>query len=161
MSARTGRQGGFTLVELLVAIALSALVALVLAQTFLVGYGVLTAESRALAGDTAISTATLSLTRDLSSGTVSSALPDSLTAGSGTLSLSYGNPAVTVSYSIDAAGNLIRSVAGVSSVSSRGLQQLLVTAGTPACFLSVTLTPSAVGATPQTVQIGQRPQGCF
>lgn len=161
MSARAGRQRGFTLIEMLVALAITSLVALVLAQTFLVGYQVLTAESRALAGDTAISSATLTLTRDLTSGTVSSSLPDTLGPSSGTLTLSYGTPPVPVSYSIDAADNLVRTVAGVTTVSSRGVRQLVVAAGAPACYLSISVTPSAVGATAQTMRIGQRPLGCY
>ena len=161
MSPRAGRQRGFTLVELLVALALTSLVALVLAQTFLVGYQVLTTESRAIAADTAISSATLTLTRDLSSGTVTSALPDTLTPSSGTLTVSYGNPPVAVTYRVDAAHNLVRTVAGVSTVSSRGMGRVVITAGAPACFLSVSLTPSAAGAAAQTLRIGQRPLGCF
>ena len=161
MRPRPGGQRGFTLVELLVALALTSLVALVLAQTFLVGYTVLTTESRAIAADTAISSATLTLTRDLSSGTVSSALPDTLAPASGSLSLSYGNPAVSVTYRIDAARNLVRTVAGVSTVSSRGLRQVVVTQAAPACFLSVSLTPSATGAAAQTMRIGPRALGCF
>jgi prepilin-type N-terminal cleavage/methylation domain-containing protein len=154
-------QGGFTLVEMLVSLALSAMVALVLAQTFLVGYQVITAESRVIAGDEAISSASLSLTRDLSSGKTTSVLPLTLTPGSGTLLVVYGNPPTTVTYSIDANSNLIRGVGGTSSVASRGLRQLDLSAGLPLCYLSLTLTPSAAGASAQTLRVGERSLGCF
>jgi prepilin-type N-terminal cleavage/methylation domain-containing protein len=156
-----GRQRGFTLVELLVTLALTSLVGLVLAQTFLVGYQTLTAESRAIAADQAISSATLSLTRDVTSATVSSALPVTLTTSSGSLVLAYGTAPVIVTYTIDASNNLLRSVGGVSTVASRGVQQLVVSRGAPACLLSVTVTPSTTGAAAQTVNLGQRPLGCF
>lgn len=160
MKSRSG-QRGFTLVELLVVLALTSLVALVLAQTFLVGYQVLTAESRAIAGDQAISSASLSLTRDLSSGKTTSVLPLTLAPSSGTLVVVYGNPPVTVTYSIDASNNLIRTVGGASTVSSRGLKRLDVSAGAPICYLSLTLTPSAAGAAAQTLRVGERTLGCF
>ncbi|TMD15083.1 MAG: prepilin-type N-terminal cleavage/methylation domain-containing protein [Chloroflexi bacterium] len=154
-------QRGFTLVELLVGLALSSVVALVLAQTFLVGYQVLTAESRAIAGDQAISSASLSLTRDLSSGKTTSVLPLTLTPGSGALLVVYGSPPVTVTYAIDASANLIRTAGGASTVSSRGLQRLDLSAGLPLCYLNLSLTPSASGAAAQTLRVGERTLGCF
>jgi prepilin-type N-terminal cleavage/methylation domain-containing protein len=158
---RVRSQRGFTLVELLVSLALTAMVALVLAQTFLVGYQALTAESRAVAGDQAISSASLSLTRDLSSGATTSILPLSLTPSSGSMIVVYGSPPTTATYTIDASSNLIRSSGGVATVAARGLKRLDVNAGLPACYLSLTLSPSAAGAAAQTLQVGERSLGCF
>lgn len=155
------RQQGFTLVEILVGLAITAMIALVLSQTFLVGYRVLSTEAREIAADQAISAASLSLTRDLSSGQTTSALPVTLTPSSGTLTLTYGSPAVAVTYTIDANKNLIRTVGGAARVQSRGLQQLMVSAGAPACSLTVTLLPSATGASSQTLLVGERSLGCF
>jgi prepilin-type N-terminal cleavage/methylation domain-containing protein len=161
MSRNRRRQAGFTLVELLVSLALSAMVALVLAQTFLVGYQALTAESRAVAGDQAISSASLSLTRDLSSGKTTSVLPLTLTPSSGSMVVVYGSTPTTATYTIDASNNLIRSSGGTSTVAARGLKRLDLSAGVPLCYLSLTLTPSTTGAAAQTLQVSERSLGCF
>lgn len=159
-------QAGFTLVEMLMSLAILGIVSVVLAETFIVGYTTLSTESRQLAADNAASDASLWLTRDLQSSTLNSTLPATMTPGSGTtLSLNYGNPSTTVVYSIDAQGNLRRAMSGgAATAAARGVARLTVAAGgglTPACDLTVTITPSARGAIARTLQVGQRVGGCF
>lgn len=158
-------QAGFTLTEMLISLAIVGIVSVVLAETFVVGYTTLSTESRQLAADNTASDASLWLTRDLQSSTLNTALPVTLTPGTGTLSLSYGNPSTTVTYSIDASGNLQRAVSGgATTAAARGMAQLTVaTAGgsNPSCYLTITITPSANGARVRTLQVGQRVGGCF
>jgi len=151
-----------------VALLILTLLAVALGGTFLVGYKTLTREARQIAGDTAVSSASLTLLRDLSSSSITSPLPDTISPGAGTLTLTDGptSGAATVTYTIDANNNLIRTLSGASTGSftaARGIQLVTVSSGTPACRLSVSLTPSAVGASTQTLTVDQRvgTAGCF
>src|SRR5213080_2367385 len=110
-----GGQRGFTLVEVMVSIAIFTIVSLAMAGTFLVGYRAISNEARVIAADTAVSNASLWLTRDLNSATTTSGCPCTIQAGS-PLTLTYGVPPVTVVYSVDGSRNLIRTVGGSAQV---------------------------------------------
>jgi prepilin-type N-terminal cleavage/methylation domain-containing protein len=154
--SRTSRQRGYTIVEALIAIAILSIVTLVMAGTFLVGIRAISNESRVIAADNATSDASLSLVRDLSSaaavtaGTINAATP---------MTLTYGSPAITVVYSVDASRNLIRTVNGTAQVAARGITS--VTIAVAGCYATVTIQPSAVGATSSTLNVSNRPGGCF
>jgi len=153
---RTSRQRGYTIVEALIGISILSIVTLVMAGTFLVGIRAISNESRVIAADNATSDASLSLVRDLDSaaavtaGTINAATP---------MTLTYGSPAITVVYSVDASGNLIRTVNGTAQVAARGITS--VTIAVAGCYATVTIQPSAVGATASTVNVSNRPGGCF
>jgi prepilin-type N-terminal cleavage/methylation domain-containing protein len=160
VSARRRRQAGFTLVEVLVALLVTSVVMLALAGTFLIGYRALSQEAQQIAADEAISQASLSLTRDLSSAT-SWVVTGALGPGNGqTLTVTYGSPATVVVYSISANRDLLRTT-GVPSVAARGVQSVSVATGAPACYLTVTILPSATGAVSQTLNVGLRTGGCL
>jgi prepilin-type N-terminal cleavage/methylation domain-containing protein len=161
VTARRQRQAGFTLVELLVGMAIMSIVSLALAGTFLVGYRTISQEARQIAADQAVSSASLPLLRDLSSATTIST--STITTGSGTLTVTYGTPITTVTYGIDSKNNLIRTVGASAKVASRGMQRVTVALPSPACYYTVTLTPSATGAVAVNLNMSSRvgPQGCF
>lgn len=154
--SRGARQRGFTLVEALVGTALFSIVALVMASTFLVGYRTINNEARLIGADTAVSNASLSLVRDLNSA---NAIPIGTINSLNTLTLTYGSPAVTVVYSIDANRNLIRTVNGSAQVAARGITSVAIAA--PTCYATITIQPSAVGAAAVTLNVSNRPGGCF
>ncbi|HEY0493974.1 MAG TPA: prepilin-type N-terminal cleavage/methylation domain-containing protein, partial [Candidatus Dormibacteraeota bacterium] len=119
MSAERGhRQAGFTLIEVMVSLMIAAIVSIALSGGYLVGYRTISTEARQLAADQAVSAASLSLTRDLSSATTIGT--GSITPGPTTLVVTYGLPATTVTYRIDAGNNLTRTVGGVTKVAARG-----------------------------------------
>ena len=154
---RRRRQAGFTLIEMIVSLAIVTIVTVALGGTFLVGYTAISREAREIAADTAISDASLTLTRDLQSA---AAVPTGIiTSGAGALSLTYGSPPVTVVYTVDANKNLIRTVGAQPFVAARGMTS--VTVGTAGCYATVTLQPSATGAAAQTLNVGNRPGGCL
>jgi Tfp pilus assembly protein PilE len=159
--ARRHRQAGFTLVEVLVGTLVGTAVAIALASAFLVGYRTISQEARRIAGDQAISNASLPMLRDLTSATTSST--GTITPGVGTLTITYGTPVTTVTYRIDARNNLIRTVGAVSTVAARGMSSASIAPPAPACYYTVTLTPSAVGAVAVTLNVSARvgAQGCF
>jgi len=162
--ARRHRQTGFTLVEVMVGVMVGTAVALVLASAFLLGYRTISREARQIAGDQAVSGASLSMVRDLTSASTIAPTPLTITPGAGTLTITYGNPVTTIRYTIDARNNLIRTVVGgASGVAARGMQRVVVAAPVPPCYYTVTLTPSAIGAAAVTLNISRRtgPQGCF
>ncbi len=166
MIGQRRRQAGFTVVEAMVSLAVLSIMAVALGGTFLVAFTSLSREASQIAAGTAVSAASLALTRDLSSSTVTSALPDTLTVGSGTLVLTAGPPGATTTatYTIDANSNLVRTLSGAASGSftaARGVKTLTVSSGIPACQLTVSLLPSATGATAQALTVSQRTQGCF
>ena len=163
MTARRHRQTGFTLVEVMVGLLVMSLVAVAMASAFLVGYRTITTEARQLSADQAVSTASLPLVRDLTSATTIS--QGTITPGVGLLTITYGNgPVKTIRYRIDARSNLIRTlVGGASTVAARGMQSVRIAPPAPACYYTVTLTPSAVGAVAATLNVSTRvgPQGCY
>jgi prepilin-type N-terminal cleavage/methylation domain-containing protein len=162
VTARRRRQGGFTLVEVLVGLLVGTVVSLALASAFLLGYRTISQEARQIAADQAISNASLTLLRDLTSATTIST--GTITAGSAPpLSVTYGVPATTATYGIDAKNNLIRTVGGTQRVAARGMARVVIAPPGPACYYTVTLTPSAVGAVAVTLNASTRvgPQGCF
>jgi len=159
MRSRNPRQGGFTLVEVLVAIAVLSIVGLALAGTFAIGARTINQQAREIAADTAVSQASMSLVRDYSSA--SSVSTGTISSGSGSLTVTAGSPATTVTYTIDANQNLIRTVGAAASVAARGLSSLTVATGNPACYLTLTIQPSAVGAAAKTLNVGIRTGGCF
>lgn len=149
-------QRGFTLVETMVGIAVFAIVSLVMISTFLVGYKTISTETRIISADTAVSEASLSLVRDLNSATTLVAGTISTTS---TVTLTYGSPAVNVVYSVDARGNLIRTVNGSPQVGARGIRNVVIMVS--GCYATVTIQPSATGATASTLNVSNRPGGCF
>jgi len=153
---RATRQDGYTIVEALIGIAVLSIVTLVMASTFLVGVRAISNEARIIAADTATSDASLSLIRDLNSavvvtaGTINAATP---------MTLTYGSAPTTVVYSVDGSRNLIRTVNGTAQVAARGITS--VTIAIAGCYATVTIQPSAVGATASTLNVSNRPGGCF
>ena len=150
------QQAGFTLVETMVGIAIFAIVSLVMISTFLVGYRTISTEARIIAADTATSNASLSLVRDLNSA---NALPAGTISATSTVTLTYGSPAVTVVYSVDANGNLIRTVNGSAQVAARGITNVVISVS--GCYATVTIQPSASGTTASALNVSNRPGGCF
>lgn len=153
---RRTRQAGFTILEMAVGVAIMALVSIAMGGTFLVGYKTLTTEARVIAADTAINEATLVLTHDLSSA---NALVAGTIGGASTLTLTYGSPATTVVYSVDANNNLIRTVNGSTQTAARGISTVAV--ATTGCYATVSIQPSATGAAAATLNLSNRPGGCF
>ena len=149
-------QRGYTIVEALIGITILSVVTLVMGGTFLVGVRAISNEARVIAADNATSDASLSLVRDLNSavavtaGTINAATP---------MTLTYGSPVITVVYSVDANGNLIRTVNGTAQVAARGITS--VTIAVAGCYATVTIQPSAVGASASTLNVSNRPGGCF
>lgn len=153
---RRRQQHGFTLVEMAVGVAIMVVVSIALAGTFLVGYKTLTTEALTIAADTAVNEASLVLVKDLNSASA----PVAGTIGGGsTITLNYGSPATTVVYSVDGSTNLIRTVNGSAQTAARGITSITVT--TTGCYATVTIQPSATGATASTLNVSDRPGGCF
>lgn len=153
---RANRQRGYTIVEALIGITILSIVTLVMASTFLVGVRAVSNEARIIAADNATSDASLSLVRDLNSavivtaGTINAATP---------MTLTYGSAPTTVVYSVDGSGNLIRTVNGTAQVAARGITR--VTIAVNGCYSTVTIQPSAVGSSASTLNVSNRPGGCF
>lgn len=153
---RAARQQGYTVVEALIGITILSIVTLVMASTFLVGARAISNEARVIAADNATSDASLSLVRDLNSaaavtaGTINAATP---------LTLTYGSGPTTVVYSVDGNRNLIRTVNGAAEVAARGITS--VTIAVTGCYATLTIQPSAVGATASILNVSNRPGGCF
>lgn len=155
---RRSQQHGFTLVEMAVGVAIMVVVSIALAGTFLVGYQTLTTEARAIAADTAVNEASLVLVKDLNSA---NALVPGTAGGVSTITLTYGAPATltTVIYSVDGSNNLIRTVNGSAQTAAREITRItLMTIG---CYATVTIQPSTTGASASTLNVGNRPGGCF
>jgi type II secretory pathway pseudopilin PulG len=161
VSAGQHRQAGFTLVEMMVGTLVGTAVSIALASAFLLGYRTISQEARQIAADQAISTASLPMVRDLTSATTIS--QGTITPAVGTLTITYAVPVTTVTYRIDARNNLIRTVGGVATVAARGMASVRIAPPAPACYYTVTLTPSAVGAVAVTLNVSTRvgPQGCY
>ncbi len=153
---RTARQQGYTIVEALIVITILSIVTLVMASTFLVGVRAISNEARIIAADNASSDASLSLVRDLNSAVT---VPVGTINGATPMTLTYGSTPVTVVYSVDANSNLIRTLNGSAQVAARGVTS--VTIAVTACYATVTIQPSAVGATASTLNVSNRPGGCF
>jgi prepilin-type N-terminal cleavage/methylation domain-containing protein len=163
MSPRGKRQAGFSLVEMMLGLVLMTVVSLTLAGATVVGYRTFTAETRQIAAGKAVSSASLTLVRDLSSATTLTI--GTITRNTGALQVTYGVPTATVViYRIDAANNLTRTIGGSTSVAARGMQSVTITrAVNPVCDITVTIRPSAVGAAAVTLRVSQRvgTRGCF
>ena len=160
MIRQASRQAGFTLVEMMVGLVIMTVVALALVGGTLVGYRTISVEARTIAANQAVSNASLALVRDLSSATT--VATGTISPGAGTLAVTYGSPLTTVTYSINAGKNLLRTVGASTSVAGRGMQTLTIAVGNPTCYMTVTMTPSAVGAVASTLNVTQRAgaQGC-
>ena len=131
---RAERQRGFTLVEMMVGIAILSVVSVAMAGTFLVATRAVSNEARVIAADEAVS------------------------AGN-PLTLTYGSPAVTVVYSIDNNRDLVRTVAGAPGTAARGVTSISINA--VGCYATVTIQPSATGAVAATLNVSNRPGGCW
>lgn len=163
MSRRARRQSGLSLVEMMVGLVLMTVVSLTLAGATVVGYRTFTVETRQIATGKAVSGASLTLVRDLSSATAFTI--GTITRNNvGSFQVTYGSPAITVTYRIDAANNLTRTAGGSTSVAARGMQSVTIArAANPVCDITVTIRPSAVGAAAVTLRVSQRvgARGCF
>jgi prepilin-type N-terminal cleavage/methylation domain-containing protein len=149
-------QRGFTLVEMMVALAILSIVSIAMVGTFLVASRAVSNEARAIAADEAISGASMWFTRDLNSAI---ALPTGTVNSGTTMTLSYGSPAVTVVYSVNTNGDLVRTVSGAATTAARGITSVTVT---PAgCYATVTILPAATGSTAATFNVSNRPGGCW
>ena len=152
------RQRGFTLVEMMVGLAILSIVTLAMAGTFLVASRAVSNEARAIAADEADSAASLWLTRDLNSAAALPALPVTINLAN-TLTLTYGSPPVVVIYSVNNNRDLIRTVNGLATTAARGITSVTVTAA--GCYATVAIQPSAIGATVATFNVSNRPGGCW
>jgi prepilin-type N-terminal cleavage/methylation domain-containing protein len=152
------KQRGFTLIETMVSLAIFSIVSIVMVSTFLVGYKTITAEARIIAADTAVSEASLSLVRDLNSADALPAGTVIINSGS-SVALTYDAGADTVVYIVDANKNLIRTVNGSAQVAARGVTSVII--ATAGCYVTVTIQPSATGAGTSTLNVSNRPAGCF
>ncbi|HEV2013931.1 MAG TPA: prepilin-type N-terminal cleavage/methylation domain-containing protein [Candidatus Dormibacteraeota bacterium] len=156
MSRPRSPQRGFTLVEAIVGMAILTMASLAMAGTFLVAYKAVTKEAGVISADTAISHASITLTRDLNSA---AAIPTGTIAFGSTLTLTYGSPSVTVVYSITANNDLIRTAGGTARVAARGMTSVVISAA--GCYATLTLQPSATGAAAATLNLSNRIAGCF
>jgi type II secretory pathway component PulJ len=159
MSRLLRRQQGFTLVDTVIGMAILTAICVALAGTFLVAGRSLSNEARTIAADTAISHASFTLTRDLASASTiptgtASAVPPT------TLNLTYGSPPVAVVYSINGNGDLVRTAGASAQVAARGISSVVVVVAS-GCYLTATIQPSATGAASVTLNVGNRPGGCF
>ena len=152
------RQRGFTLVEMMVGLAILSIVGVAMAGTFLVASRAVSNEARAIAADEADSAASLWLTRDLNSAAALPALPVTINLAN-TLSLTYGSPPVVVIYSVNNNRDLVRTVNGLATTAARGVTSVTVTAA--GCYATVAIQPSAIGATVATFNVSNRPGGCW
>jgi prepilin-type N-terminal cleavage/methylation domain-containing protein len=152
------RQRGFTLVEMMVGLAILSIVTIAMAGTFLVASRAVSNEARTIAADEAVSAASLWLTRDLNSATALPALPVTVSIAN-TLTLSYGSPPVVVIYGVNNNRDLVRTVNGVATTAARGVTSVTVTAA--GCYATVTIQPSATGVTAMTFNVSNRPGGCW
>ncbi len=156
---RASRQRGFTLVEIMVGLAILSLVTIAMAGTFLVASRAVSNEARVVAADEAVSGASLWLTRDLNSATALPALPVTASIGN-SFTLTYGSPPpVLVVYSVNNNRDLVRTVNGAAITAARGITSVTVTAA--GCYATVTIQPSATGAIAATFNVGNRPGGCW
>ncbi len=153
-----GAQRGFTLVEMMVGLAILSIVTIAMAGTFLVASRAVSNEARAIAADEAISGASLWLTRDLNSAV---ALPaGTARLGNPSVNLTYGSPPVTVAYTVNTNNDLVRTVNGVDTTAARGITSVTIMAAA-GCYATVPIQPSATGATAATFNVGNRPGGCW
>ncbi|TMC67101.1 MAG: prepilin-type N-terminal cleavage/methylation domain-containing protein [Chloroflexota bacterium] len=153
-------QQGFTLVEMMVSVTILALLTVVMAGTFLVGLRAIGNEARVIAADTAVSEASLWLTRDLNSEATTLGCPCTIQAGSPPMALMYGVPPGTpVVYSIDASQNLIRNVNGTDHVAARGVTRVSIS--WVGCYGTVSILPSATSSVAVTLNVSNRPGGCI
>src|SRR5260370_13402084 len=153
-----GAQRGFTLVEMMVGLAILSIVTIAMAGTFLVASRAVSNEARAIAADEAISGASLWLTRDLNSAV---ALPaGTARLGNPSVNLTYGSPPVTVAYTVNTNNDLVPTVNGVDTTAARGITSVTIMA--PArCYATMTIPPSATGATAATLHACNPPRGCW
>ncbi|TMD22847.1 MAG: prepilin-type N-terminal cleavage/methylation domain-containing protein [Chloroflexi bacterium] len=151
-------QRGFTLVEMMVGLAILSIVALAMAGTFLVASRAVSNEARTIAADEAVSGASLWLTRDFNSASPLPALPVTVNLAT-TLTLTYGSPPVVVIYSVNNNRDLVRTVNGLATTAARGVTSVTVTAA--GCYATVAIQPSAIGATVATFNVSNRPGGCW
>lgn len=150
-------QAGFTLVELMVGIALLAALSLAMAGTYLVGYRAINTETSTISADTASSNAIMWLTRDLNSAdTIPTGTPIDATHS---VTLTSGSGATSVTYTVDANRDLIRSTGGTSQPVSRGITSVAL--NWSGCYGTVTIQPSASGAAAVVLNVSNRPHGCF
>ena len=150
------RQRGFTLVEMMVGLAILSIVMVAMAGTFLVAFRAVTNEARAIAADEAVSGATLWLTRDLNSAV---ALPAGTVNSATTVTVTYGSPVVTVVYSINSNRDLVRTVNGSARTAARGVTSVVFSA--TGCYATATIQTSAAGAAAVTFNVSNRPGGCW
>ena len=152
------RQRGFTLVEMMVGIAILSIVSVAMAGTFLVATRAVSNEARVIAADEALSEASVWLTRDLNSANALPGGPVTISAGN-PLTLFYGSPAVAVIYSVDNNRDLVRTVGGAPGTAARGITSVTITH--VGCYATVTIQPSASGAVAATLNVSNRPGGCW
>ena len=152
----TRGQRGFTLIEMVVGLAILSIITIAMAGTFLVAYRAVTTEARTIAADEAVSGASVWLTRDLSSA---AALPVGTVNAGNNVTLTYGSPVVTVVYSVNNNHDLVRTVSGASTTAARGITSVTVSAA--GCYATVTIQPSATGAAAATFNVSNRPGGCW
>lgn len=158
---RGRRQRGFTLVELAINVAITGVIMVALGGTSVVGYAAINRSNATMAGDSAIASTSVALTRDISSATgVSPGLPVTLVPGVGSITFTPAGSTPARIYTIDLAGNVVRTVGGTATVAARGVAQLQFAAGSSACQIQVTMTASKGTLGAQSLIVARRMQGC-
>jgi len=143
---------------MMVGLAILSIVGVAMAGTFLVASRAVSNEARTISADEAVSSASLWLTRDLNSAAALPALPVTINSVT-TLTLTYGSPPVVVIYSVNNNRDLVRTVNGAATTAARGVTSVAITAA--GCYATVTIQPSANGATAATFNVSNRPGGCW
>jgi prepilin-type N-terminal cleavage/methylation domain-containing protein len=160
-SRQRRRQRGFTLIELAINVAITGVIVVALGGTSVVGYAAINRSNATMAGDNATASVSVALTRDISSAAgVSPALPVTLTPSAGSITFTPAGSTPARTYTIDAAGNVVRTVGGAATVAARGIAQLQFAAGSSPCQMQVTITASKGTLGAQGLTVARRMQGC-
>jgi hypothetical protein len=142
-------------------VAITGVIVVALGSTFLVGYSAINRSNATMAGDNATASVSVALTRDISSANgVSPALPVTLTPGAGSITFTPAGSTPPRVYTIDGAGNVVRTVGGTATVAARGIAQLQFAVGSSACQMQVTITASMGALGAQGLTVARRMQGC-
>src|SRR5438105_4610780 len=123
---RSARQRGFTLVEMMVGLAILSVVAVAMAGTFLVANRAVSNEARVIAADEAVSGASVWLTRDLNSAAALPTLPVTINLLN-TLTLTYGSPPVIIQNRDANNHDLVRTLNDVATTAARRIPSVAIT----------------------------------
>jgi hypothetical protein len=142
-------------------VAITSIIVVALGGTFVVGYSAINRSNATMAGDNATANASVALTRDIGSAAgVSPALPVTLTPGAGSITFTPAGSTPPRTYTIDSAGNVVRTVGGAARVAARGIATVQFATGSATCQLQVTITASKGALGAQGLTVARRMLGC-